>query len=122
MFGIKTYLTLVAVAVVTLAFEAPARAQSPAPSRDDDPVASAMERIHSAVERRAAIADRVMAASKLLDESKVARKRGEVNALPVPLTAQPTDQDGLRLQPVRRKFNSTARSGLMGEVKASTPH
>jgi len=77
MFGKKAYLTLVAMTVVALAFEAPARAQSPAASRDDDPVASAMERIHSAVERRAAIADRVMAASRLLNESKVARKRGE---------------------------------------------
>lgn len=77
MFGKKAYLTLVAVAVVTLAFEAPARAQSSATSRDDDPVASAMERLHSAVERRAAIADRVLAASRLLNESKVARKQGE---------------------------------------------
>jgi len=77
MFAKKAILTLVAVVAVTLAFEAPARAQSPATSRDDDPVASAMERIHSAVERRAAIADRVLAATKLLNESKFARKRGE---------------------------------------------
>jgi soluble lytic murein transglycosylase-like protein len=77
MFGKKAYLTLAAVTVVTLAFEAPARAQSSATSRDDDPVASAMVRIHSVVERRAVIADRVLAASKLFDESKVARKRGE---------------------------------------------
>lgn len=77
MFGKKAYLTLVAVVVVTLAFEAPTRAQSPAASRDGDPVASAMERLHSAVERRAAIADRVLAATKLLNESKFARKRGE---------------------------------------------
>lgn len=78
MFGKKAYLALVAVAVVTLAFEALARAQSPASSRDDDPVASAIERIHSAVERRAAIADRVLAASKLLNESKATRKQGEL--------------------------------------------
>jgi soluble lytic murein transglycosylase-like protein len=77
MFAKKAILTLVAVVAVTLAFEAPACAQSPATSRDDDPVASAMERIHSAVERRAAIADRVLAATKLLNESKFARKRGE---------------------------------------------
>ena len=77
MFGKKAYLTLVAVAVVTLAFETPARAQSPASSPDGDPVASAIERIHSAVERRAAIADRVLAAARLLNDSKVARKQGE---------------------------------------------
>jgi soluble lytic murein transglycosylase-like protein len=77
MFGKKAYLTLVAMVAVTLAFGAPMRAQSPAASRNDDPVASAIERIHSAVERRAAIADRVLAASKLLNESKVARKQGE---------------------------------------------
>jgi soluble lytic murein transglycosylase-like protein len=77
MFGKKAYLTLVAMVAVTLAFGAPMRAQSPAASPDGDPVASAIERIHSAVERRAAIADRVLAASKLLSESKVARKEGE---------------------------------------------
>jgi len=77
MYGKKVYLTLVAVLAFTLAFEAPTRAQSSAASRNDDPVASAIERIHSAVERRAAIADRVLAASKLLNESKVARKQGK---------------------------------------------
>jgi soluble lytic murein transglycosylase-like protein len=53
------------------------RAQSPIASRDDDPVVSAMERIELAVERRAAIAARVLAASKLLNESIAARKHGE---------------------------------------------
>ena len=77
MFGKKAILTLVVVVAVTLAFEAPARAQSPATSRDDDPVASAIERIHSAVERRATIADRVLTATKILNESKFARKQGE---------------------------------------------
>jgi soluble lytic murein transglycosylase-like protein len=77
MFAKKAILTLVAVAAVTMAFEAPARAQSPATSRDDDPVAGAIERIHSAVERRAAIADRVLTATKILNESKFARKQGE---------------------------------------------
>ena len=77
MFSKKAYLALVTVVAVALAFEAPARAQSPAPGRDDDPVASAMERLHSTVERRAAIADRALAASRLLNESIVARKQGE---------------------------------------------
>jgi soluble lytic murein transglycosylase-like protein len=78
MLGKKVCLTLVAMVAVTLAFESPASAQSPAATRDGDPVVSAMERIHLAVERRAAIADRVLAAAKLLDESKAARKQGEL--------------------------------------------
>ena len=76
MFAKKAYLTLVAMAAVMTLVASP-RAQSPVASRDEDPVVSAIERIHSAVERRAAIADRVLAASKLLSESKVARKEGE---------------------------------------------
>jgi soluble lytic murein transglycosylase-like protein len=76
MFGKKVYLILV-VAAIALAFEATTRAQSPTASRDEDPVVSARERIESAVERRAAIAERVLAASKLLNESIAARKRGE---------------------------------------------
>jgi soluble lytic murein transglycosylase-like protein len=77
MFGKKVHLTLIAVAAIMMTFVVTPRAQSSVTSRDDDPVASAMERIHSAVERRAATADRVLAASNLLNESKVARKQGE---------------------------------------------
>jgi soluble lytic murein transglycosylase-like protein len=77
MFGKKAHLTFIAVAIVVMTLLAMARAQSPVASRNDDPAASAMERIHSAVERRAAIADRAVEASKLLDESIAARKRGE---------------------------------------------
>jgi soluble lytic murein transglycosylase-like protein len=77
MFGKKAHLTFIAVAIIVMTLLAMARAQSPVASRNDDPAASAMERIHSAVERRAAIADRAVEASKLLDESVAARKRGE---------------------------------------------
>lgn len=73
----KVHLILVVV-TIALAFEAPTRAQSPVANRNDNPVVSARERIESAVERRAAIADRVLAASKLLNESKAARKQGEL--------------------------------------------
>src|SRR5574341_696239 len=76
MFGKKAHLIL-AIAAIALAFEATTSAQSPVASRADDPVAPARERIESAVERRAAIAERVLAASKLLNESIVARKQGE---------------------------------------------
>jgi soluble lytic murein transglycosylase-like protein len=78
MFGKKAFLRLVAMVAVTLAFDATAYAQSPVASRDDDPVVIAIEKIHSTVERRAAIADQVLAASKLLNESRVARKQGEL--------------------------------------------
>jgi soluble lytic murein transglycosylase-like protein len=77
MFGKKEHLTFIAVAIVVMTPLAMARAQSPVASRNDDPAANAIERIHSAVERRAAIADRAMEASKLLGESVAARKRGE---------------------------------------------
>jgi soluble lytic murein transglycosylase-like protein len=77
MFGKKAHLTFIAVVIIVMTLLAMARAQSPVAGRNDDPVASAIERIHSAVERRAAIADRAVAASKLLDESIAARKRGE---------------------------------------------
>jgi soluble lytic murein transglycosylase-like protein len=77
MSGKKIHLTLAAVAAVALAFETTTRAQSLVATRADDPVVSARERIESAVEHRAAIAERVLAASKLLNESIAARKRGE---------------------------------------------
>jgi soluble lytic murein transglycosylase-like protein len=77
MSGKKVYLTLATLAAIALAFEMTTRAQSPVASRDGDPVAIAIDRIGSAVERRAAIADRVLAASKLLNESIAARKQGE---------------------------------------------
>src|SRR5262245_28838796 len=73
----RVHLNLITVAAVVMTIVVTPRAQSPVTSRNDDPVASAMERIHSAVERRAAIADRVLAASKLLNEGIAARKRGE---------------------------------------------
>src|SRR5262247_3061582 len=73
----RVHPNLITVAAVVMTFVVTPRAQSPATRRNDDPVASAIERIHSAVERRAAIADRVLAASKFLNEAIAARKRGE---------------------------------------------
>jgi|SRR5262245_13648117 len=78
MFGERAHLKLIAAAVIVMTLVVTTRAQSPVASRDNDPVASAMERIHSAVERRAAIADRALAASRLLNESRIARKHGEL--------------------------------------------
>ncbi|HKC85565.1 MAG TPA: transglycosylase SLT domain-containing protein [Blastocatellia bacterium] len=48
-----------------------------AQSSEDDPVKRAMERIESAVGERAVAADRALAASKLVNESAEARKRGD---------------------------------------------
>jgi soluble lytic murein transglycosylase-like protein len=70
MFGGKAHLKLTILAAILMTLVSMARAQSP--------VASAMERIHSVVERRAAIADRVLAASKHLNESRAARKQGDL--------------------------------------------
>ncbi|HZS04765.1 MAG TPA: lytic transglycosylase domain-containing protein [Blastocatellia bacterium] len=65
------------LALVTAAFAAlPVRAQS-AVTAEGDPVARAMQRIETAVEWRISVADRVIAASKLLNESIAARKQGE---------------------------------------------
>ena len=58
-----------------LALVAPVRTQSPVET--NDPVTRAMQRIEVAVEWRVSVADRVIAASKLLKESVAARKQGE---------------------------------------------
>ena len=68
-------LTMVLLAAAFTVWLAPAYAQSPAET--NDPVTHAMQRIEAVVERRAAVADRVLAASKLLNESTAARKQGE---------------------------------------------
>ncbi len=71
MFVRKATFTLAAL----LALAASVRAQSS--KENDDPVARAMQRIEVAVEGRAAAADRIVAAAKLLNESSAARKQGE---------------------------------------------
>ena len=75
MFYRKVIVTFVLMVAALVAMRAVVRAQSPAEA--SDPVARALERIETLVERRAAIADRVIAASKLLHESSAARKRRE---------------------------------------------
>jgi soluble lytic murein transglycosylase-like protein len=75
MFFRKVTVTFALIVTALAAMQAVARAQSPAET--NDPVARAMERIEATVERRASIADRVLTASKLLNESRAARKRGE---------------------------------------------
>ena len=72
MFFRKMIVTFVLLVAALAAMRAVVCAQSL-----DDPAARAMQRIEAAVERRASIADRVLAASKLLNESSAARKQGE---------------------------------------------
>lgn len=72
----KAPLTLVLMTAAFVALPASVYAQSAAVT-EGDPVARAMQRIEATVERRASVADRVIDASKLLNESRAARKRGE---------------------------------------------
>ncbi len=72
MFFRKMIVTFVLLVAALAAMRAVVCAQSL-----DDPAARAMQRIEAAVERRAAVAERVIAASKLLNESSAARKQGD---------------------------------------------
>lgn len=75
MFFRRVTVMFVLIVAALAAMQAVARAQSPAET--NDPVARAMERIGTVVERRAFIAGRVLAASTLINESISARKQGE---------------------------------------------
>lgn len=75
MFFRKVTVIFVLIVAALAAMQAVARAQSP--GETNDPVARAMERIGTVVERRAYIADRVLAASTLINKSIAARKQGE---------------------------------------------
>lgn len=59
--------------IVALLLSAQAAAQTPG----DDPAARALERIQVAVDERAAAAERILAASKLVNESVAAKQQGE---------------------------------------------
>jgi soluble lytic murein transglycosylase-like protein len=66
-------LMLAAVFVAGLFAGQQAQAQSP----DDDPVVRSRQRIQATIDERAAAAERALAASKLVNESIEAKKRGE---------------------------------------------
>lgn len=120
MSGKKAHLNLIAAAAVLMTIVVTLRAQSPVASRDDDPVVSAMERIQSAVERRAAIADRVLAASKLLNESKVAREQGELERAISHL--RQAEAIANEVEPsVRSYFLSDLAPAIAAERAASSP-
>ncbi len=70
----RRVITLVALLGASLlAFSSGAQAQT----SGDDPVTRAMERIQAAVGERAAVADRVLAAKQLVNESAEAKKQGQ---------------------------------------------
>ncbi len=75
MFWRKLSVTFVLWFSALVAMQAAARAQSSVEA--SDPIAQTMERIGALVERRASFADRIVAASRLLDESSAARKQGK---------------------------------------------
>jgi soluble lytic murein transglycosylase-like protein len=75
MFFRKTLVMFALMIAALAALRASVRAQSP--TETNDPAAQALERIGAVVERRASLADRILTASTLLNESTVARKQGE---------------------------------------------
>ena len=75
MFVRKAIVTGTLALAALLALVAQVCAQSPV--EINDPVVRAMQRIEATVEGRAAAADRIIVASKLLHESVAARKQGE---------------------------------------------
>ncbi len=75
MFFRKVIVTFVLLVVAFAAMRAVVRAQSPAET--NDPVARALQRIETVVDLRILVADRVIAASALLNESIAARKQTE---------------------------------------------
>jgi soluble lytic murein transglycosylase-like protein len=60
-----------------LSAPATARAQTPSQRSQDDPVSRAMRAIEESVNHRAAAADKLLAASKLVNESRAARQQGK---------------------------------------------
>jgi Kef-type K+ transport system membrane component KefB/soluble lytic murein transglycosylase-like protein len=69
-----------AIAIAATALFSPygtALAQSASPSAQDDPVSRAMRAVEESVNHRAAAADQLLAASKLVNESKAARQQGK---------------------------------------------
>jgi hypothetical protein len=75
MFLRKVLVTCVLLVAALAAAQPGVRAQSPAETNDS--IEQTLERVGTLVERHASVADQVLAATKLLNESNVARKRGE---------------------------------------------
>lgn len=68
--------SMLLIGVCLLSLASGARAQTPAGTVDEDPVARARARIAGLVDERATAAERVLTAAKLVNESAEARKQG----------------------------------------------
>jgi|GEM_PF-1606294 len=73
----KTGFAVAIVATSLLSLDGTARAQTASPPAQDDPVSRAMRAVEESVNHRAAAAEQLMAASKLVNESKAARQQGK---------------------------------------------
>ncbi|MFY9573126.1 MAG: transglycosylase SLT domain-containing protein [Blastocatellia bacterium] len=72
----KTGFAIAIVATALLLLDDTARAQTASPPTQDDPVSRAMRAVEQSVNRRAAAAEQLLEASKLVNESKAARQQG----------------------------------------------
>lgn len=73
----KTGYAIAIAASALLSLNGTARAQTSIPPAQDDPVSRAMRAVEESVNHRAAAAEQLMAASKLVNESKAARQQGK---------------------------------------------
>ena len=72
----KVLASLLRIGICLLTLVSGVRAQSPPTAADEDPVARARARIAGLVDERAAAAERILTAAKLVNESAEARKQG----------------------------------------------
>ena len=73
----KARFAIAIAATALLSLHGTARAQTVSPPSQDDPVSRAMRTVEESVNHRAAAAEQLMAASKLVNESKAARQQGK---------------------------------------------
>ena len=73
----KAGLATAIAATALLSLHGTARAQTVSPPAQDDPVSRAMRAVEESVNHRAAAAEQLLAASKLVNESKAARQQGK---------------------------------------------
>lgn len=73
----KTGFAIAIVAAALLSLNGTALAQTASPPAQDDPVSRAMRAVEESVNHRAAAAEQLLAASKLVNESKAARRQGK---------------------------------------------
>ena len=73
----KAGFAIAIAAIALLSLHGTARAQTASPPAQDDPVSRAMRAVEESVNHRAAAAEQLLEASKLVNESKAARQQGK---------------------------------------------